>query len=73
MIYIALEKNFASVYLIDSIESFNIVQDGVVEAALLYLLAALLRLIQSFFRSRVAEILSATIPQIMKVVGLGNP
>jgi len=43
------------------------------EAALLCLLATLLRLIQSFLRSRIAEILSAAIPQIMKVIRLGNP
>lgn len=73
MIYIASKDVPLNVYLIDSIEPFNVVQDGIVEAALLYLLAALLRLVQPFFRPRVAEILGAAVPQIMKVIRLGNP
>lgn len=72
MIYVALEE-VSSAYLIDSIEPFNIVQDGIVEAALLHLLAALLRLVQSFLRSRVAEILGTAVPQIMKIVRLADP
>lgn len=70
IIYVALEEVS---YLINSVESFNIVQDGIVKAALLHLLAALLRLVQSFLRSRVAEILGTAVPQIMKIVRLADP
>lgn len=42
------------------------------QAALLALLAALLRLIQPFLRARVAKVLGAAIPQVMEVVRLGD-
>lgn len=71
MIYVAVEE-ISLAHLIDRVESFDIVQDGIVEAALLYLLAALLRLVQSSLRFRVAEILSTAVPEIMKIVRLGN-
>lgn len=59
-------------YLIDGVESLDVVQDGIVQAALLGLLAALLRLVQPPLRARVAEILGAAVLQVMEVARLGD-
>lgn len=72
MIYVITLEKVSLAYLIDRVESLDVVQDRIVQAALLYLLAALLRLVQSFFRSRIAKVLGAAVPQVMKVVRFGN-
>lgn len=60
------------VHLIDGIETIDVVQDWIVKAAPLHLLAALLRLVQSLPRPRVAKVLGTAVPQVIKVVRLGD-
>lgn len=59
-------------YLIDCVEAIDVVQDGIVKAAFLHLLAALLRLVQPLLRARGAKVLGAAVPQVMEIVRLGD-
>jgi len=43
-----------------------------VKAALLHLLAALLRLVQPLLRLCIAKVLGAAVPQVMKIIRLGD-
>lgn len=57
------------IYLIDGVEPLDVVENRIEEAALGALIATLLSFVQFLFGFVVAEVLCATVPQIMKIVG----
>ena len=64
--------NNIDIYLIDGIESFNVIQNRIVQATFHALLAAFLSVVQLFLRLLVAEVLRATVLQVLKIVRFCN-